>query len=476
MNRKNSRRPKLFLLAALLLPVFFLLSCNETPPVQLPETDLSEITVATTYSDTVILVSANHDEHLLTFQNLETGLRYTLTYDGVTAFADKYGTAMSAEQIVTASIADITFVKEKKQLLSFAVSPDYFIMTDVSFESLIKNDTRMNLMGEEYKLDDYLVIASENETMERMELYKGDVVTVFGNGHTIYSMHLESGHGYLRLENDTYFIDGWIEVGNKAITKVTENMLLTIPEGQYDVLVSNEGISGNKQVTIGRNQEVSIDLGDIEHEVKYGNVLFVLNPSKATLFVDGVKVDASAPVSLEYGIHQLICRADGYETLSNYIKVGDDYASVSIALTPQTEEKNDEPEKENADQNENAITSEPSSEIEQIPLPEGANTENSAEQAPETDVPQSDTSGITTNETGKVYIDAPEDVEVYVDGEYIGVAPVVFPQKGDTMLITLRKAGYQTRSYTLRLDNSGADVHYSFSGLLPSQEETEPAQ
>lgn len=474
MNRKNSRKPKRFLLAAFLLPVFFLLSCNEAPPVELPQTDLSEITVATTYSDTAILVSANHDEHLLTFQNLETGLRYTLTYDGVTDFADKYGTAMSAEQIATASIADITFVKEKKQLLSFHVSEEYFTVTDVSFESLAKNDTRMNLMGEEYKLDDYLVIASENETMERMELYEGDVVTVFGKDHTIYSMHLESGHGYLRLENDTYFIDGWIEVGNKVITRVTENMLLTVPEGQYDVLVSNEGISGNKQVTIGRNQEVSLDLGDIEHEVKYGNVLFVLNPSKATLFVDGVKVDASAPVSLEYGIHQLICRADGYEILSNYIKVGDDYASVSITLTPQTDEKDEEPEKEDKEQTENPTT-EPSVEIPQIPLPEGADTENPTELAPETDVPQSDTSGITTNETGMVYIDAPEDVEVYVDGEYIGVAPVVFPKKGDTMLITLRKAGYQTRSYTLRLDNSGADVHYSFSGLLPSQGETEPA-
>lgn len=473
-NRKGFGR---VLLLLLLFISVCLVSCKPASPPQVSEPDVPD--VYSSYEDTAILVNSDEEQRTLTFQNLETGRRYTLFYDGVTEFKDKYGTAMAAIQLKHASIADITFIKETKKLVSFQLSEDYFSLTDVSFEGLLKRDSRMQLLGEEYKLDDYLVIASVNETIERMELHPGDVLTVYGKDHTIYSMHLDSGHGYLRLANDTYFINGWIEVGNKAITRITENMLLTVPEGSYDVLVSNEGISGTKHVTVGRNQEVTLDLGDIEHEVKYGNVLFVLNPASATLFIDGKKVETNAPVSLEYGIHQLICRADGYDTLSSYIKVGDEYASITITLTSQDKDSSDEEDSEESSSKQESSSKDSSekesdgavSNSEQNSEKESESSSNESsegkESASENEPPEND-SEVTTNPVGKVYIDAPEDVEVYLDGEYIGVVPVVFPKKSGTIVITLRKTGYQTRSYTLRMEASSDDVHYSFSELTKS--------
>lgn len=474
VNRKGFGR---VLLLLLLFISVCLVSCKPASPPQVSEPDVPD--VYSSYEDTAILVNSDEEQRTLTFQNLETGRRYTLFYDGVTEFKDKYGTAMAAIQLKHASIADITFIKETKKLVSFQLSEDYFSLTDVSFEGLLKRDSRMQLLGEEYKLDDYLVIASANETIERMELHPGDVLTVYGKDHTIYSMHLDSGHGYLRLANDTYFINGWIEVGNKAITRITENMLLTVPEGSYDVLVSNEGISGTKHVTVGRNQEVTLDLGDIEHEVKYGNVLFVLNPASATLFIDGKKVETNAPVSLEYGIHQLICRADGYDTLSSYIKVGDEYASITITLTSQDKDSSDEEDSEESSSKQESSSKDSSekesdgavSNSEQNSEKESESSSNESsegkESASENEPPEND-SEVTTNPVGKVYIDAPEDVEVYLDGEYIGVVPVVFPKKSGTIVITLRKTGYQTRSYTLRMEASSDDVHYAFSELTKS--------
>ena len=66
----------------------------------------------------------------------------------------------------------------------------------------------------------------------------------------------------------------------------------------------------------------------------------------------------------------------------------------------------------------------------------------------------------------KVFIDAPADVEVYVDGNYIGIAPISFPKVEGSIVVTLRLAGYQTRSYTLSIDGQEKDINYSFSSLL----------
>ncbi|MBQ7765608.1 MAG: PEGA domain-containing protein [Lachnospiraceae bacterium] len=490
---------------------FSLASCQqESAPVVEPPTE-EQPSANYIYEDRVILVTADAGEQSITFQNLETGLRYTLNYDGVTYFYDKYGSAMSAKQVRCGVIADITFDKSSKKLLSLNVSPDYFVYSDITFEEFIKNESRLMFLNEEYKLDDFLAISDGNMNLDKMELAKGDVITICGKDHTIYSIYLQSGHGYLRLENDEYFIGGWIEVGNKIIRSVSEDMLLTVPEGSYEVLVSNDGITGVKSVTIGRNQEVTLDLGDIDVEKKFGNVLFVLNPSDAELFVDGAKVDTGAPVSMEYGIHQLICRAEGYETTASYIKVGEPSASITLTLTKEADDDEDEDSSEedssesssqssesssqssennsatsennsseNSSQNSSESSSQTSSEnhSDANGTSENSNqsssensTESNTDSSENSSQPSSENTGVTGNSgtastTAKMYVDGPAGVEVYVDGSYVGIAPVSFTKPQSGVVITLRKTGYQTRSYTLQLDDNDKDVNYSFSELI----------
>ena len=58
---------------------------------------------------------------------------------------------------------------------------------------------------------------------------------------------------------------------------------------------------------INRNEETTLDIGDLEMaEAQYGMVLFSLSPSDTELYIDGSQVDASQPITLEYGIHQII--------------------------------------------------------------------------------------------------------------------------------------------------------------------------
>lgn len=482
---------------AMFLLCLGLVSCGqeEIPVAEEPATE--EQSANYIYEDTAILVTMDTGEQSATFQNLETGLRYTLTYDGITYFNDKYGSAMSDRQVRCGVVVDITFDKSTKKLLELNVSPDYFVYSDITFEEFIKNDSRLMFLNEEYKLDDFLVISDGNMNLDKMELSKGDVISICGRDHTVYSICLQSGHGYLRLENDEYFIGGWIEVGNKIIRSISEDMLLTVPEGSYEVLVSNDGITGIKSVTIGRNQEVTLDLGDIDVEKKFGNVLFVLDPSDAELFVDGTKVDTGAPVSMEYGIHQLICRAKGYETTASYIKVGEPSASITLTLTKDAEndESEESPEAEESSENssqssENNSSESSSSSSEQSSennstTPENNGSENSSQNTPENSTnpesseissenssENSSNDGSVTGNSGtastsaKMYVDGPSGTEVYVDGSYVGIAPISFSKPENGVVITLRKTGYQTRSYTIQLDDNDKDVHYSFSELI----------
>ena len=233
-------------------------------------------------------------------------------------------------------------------------------------------------------------------------------------------------------------------------------------------------------------------MGDIDVEKKYGNVLFVLNPSDAELFVDGAKVDTGAPVTMEYGIHQLICRAEGYETTASYIKVGEPSASITLTLTKEagSEEESDEDDSQSESesnsqtnsQNESESNSQTNSQNASANSSEnssGQNSEsNSSSQVSSENVSENGTSSSETvsgtpgsdeavaGSGSKVYIDGPEGTEIYVDGSYVGIAPISFAKPTGSVVITIRKTGYQTRSYTIQLENNGEDVHYAFSELM----------
>ena len=223
-------------------------------------------------------------------------------------------------------------------------------------------------------------------------------------------------------------------------------MLLLIPAGDYEMLISNEGNVGTKPVMVKANEETQVDVSDLVKEEadsdKTGGIVFTIVPSDATLKIDGKQVDYSGVVNLSYGIHHIEASKTGYSTLSRYIKVGQEMANISINM----EKAQD---KDSGD---------------------GEDAENSPDDKEDTSV--SDNSAISPSEEDeyKVYIDAPEDAQLYVDGKYIGTIPTSFAKKSGTYTISVRKSGYKTRSYSLEVDNEGKDVHYSFSNLEKEKE------
>ena len=62
-------------------------------------------------ADMAVVVKVNKGENQITFYNLTVDKNYTLTYDGITSFTDKFGEALSRDQIKEGDIVDVTFMK-----------------------------------------------------------------------------------------------------------------------------------------------------------------------------------------------------------------------------------------------------------------------------------------------------------------------------------------------------------------------------
>lgn len=372
-------------------------------------------------ADTAILTEKNKKENKLTFLNLNRGKYYTLEMDGTTHLYDKYGGSISLDQIFAGDIVDITFLKSTKHLTSMQLSSQAWKNEGVARYSIDYVRGEVTIGEDVYKLTNNTQYLSMGNNIEKMDLNAVDVLNFQGIGNQVLSVSVEKGHGYLRLLNDENFVGGWIEVGQTAIQAITEDMLMVVPEGSYQVNISHRGGGGIKDVVIHRNEETALDIGDLEvAKVQTGMVLFSISPSSAKVYIDSVETDVSEPVTLEYGIHQMIVKANGYKSITQYIRVAQASVGINVELESMKADDNDEKKDTNT----------------------------------------------TTNY--KVHVDAPEGAEVYLDGNYMGVAPCSFKKISGAHVITLRRSGYTTRSYTVQIDEEEKDVSYSFEDLVRS--------
>lgn len=425
--------------------------------------------------DAAVVVKKDVEEGTIQLQNISTSKRYTLTYDGTTKIFDKNDEAISMQQLKEGSVVTVRFYKQDKSLSYIMENADALSLSGLSGYELDLKNGKIMVGGETYLISSSVVVVSNGRETDPWELNEVDVISLWGYKDRIYGINVEKGHGYLRLQNEDYFVNGWIDVGDKVIRKIEEDMLLVVPEGTFNAMVSHKGSSAIQEITFTRNEEMVWDLGDVEITVvQTGKIIFTLTPATAKMAIDGREVDTSKPVELEYGLHSMRITADGYDTVAQYIKVAEPSANISVEL-----EKSSEPEtQESASQEQ-----ESEKEIEETPVNKknqsnaSDDDKNDTSDDDEDDEEESEESSsaastavVSSSTKYKVYIDAPEGVEAYLDGSYIGMTPVDFPKEEGSYVVTLRKTGYQTRSYTLQIDDEEKDVNYSFTELVELDE------
>ncbi len=427
--------------------------------------------------DTAVVVKKDYEAGTVQFQNIRTSRRYTLNYSGTTRLYNRHGEDISMSQLEEGSVVTARFYRENKALSYVKVISDGIYYNKLDDYSIDLEKGTLSTGGNIYNISGHIVVISDGKEADLMDVNQVDVLSVWGFDNMIYGINVERGHGYLRLQNETYFVDGWVEVGDRIMRKITEDMLLVVPEGTFDVTVNSKGSQAVQRITFARNEEMAWDLGSVEITVvQKGSIIFTVSPAtaKAAVAIDGSAVNISKPVELDYGLHRMRVTAEGYDTISQYIRVAEPTAGIDIELQKSEEESLQEESSEEKDtslvQNDNTTTS-----------PSGTKTQTSSQKSDDDDEKESteeesseekesssdvDDDDVVSSDSGyKVYIDAPEGVEVYLNGNYIGITPTSFAKNAGNYVVTLRKEGCQTRSYTLQIDSEKKNVNYSFTEL-----------
>ena len=429
--------------------------------------------------DTAAIRDINTVKKQIRFRNHKTGKTYTLSYDNTSMIYDVRGTALSAALLEVGQIVDVKFLKSSKHITSLNVSSEAWTVEDTREHELVRGNGTAKVKGELYKIDPKTLVMADGNIALAEDVLSTDKVTVSGIGKDIYSVVVTSGHGYVSLSSDTVedhsLVGSWIELDNEVIYKISPNMLLSAPEGDYTLQILGNGASYTSEVNVSRNQETVVDTSNVNiTKPKEGLVTFEIIPDTAEVFVDGEKVLTGVPQSIKYGYHNLKIIADGYKTQDKYLKIGTAKSVISIEMEKDKDDSSDSSSQDSsfdsdssnsASSKSSKDTSHDSSSVTSASAATTAATvsSNSSEEKP----------GNKVIDGYYIYFDKPYAAELYFDGAYIGMIPTHVPKISGTHEVILKMEGYETKSYRISIDKDEVDLNYTFPDLVKHKTDDE---
>lgn len=361
-----------------------------------------------------IVEGVNTNAGTVTFYLLDRGEEKTFSYDTATVVQDRHGSYLTMEQLTLGEVVDIAYNADLEKMGSVALSMDGYSYDSISNYILNPRNGTVQIGGETYGMSENVKVFSGQQQVSLEQILEGDIISFRGLGSEVVSIIVDKGHGYLKLENEDALIGGWVEVGQSVIQQISDNMLIVVPEGSYTVRLTADNIEEYREVNIDRDRETILNLQDIEVIEPINGVLqFDVYPEEAEILVDDAPVDPTYSVRVPLGLHKITAKAEGYHSYSEFVNVTRDKMKVQLSLD------------------------------------EAVGTSDDA----------------SVSEGATITIQAPEDVEVYQDNLYMGITPLTYEKTAGDHTITLRKQGYDTRSYQISVEDDDKDLVYSFPDL-----------
>lgn len=406
-------------------------------------------------SMTAIITSMDMENNQMHFVSVLDGTDITLQYHGGVRVSDTKGTDIGIDSVVCGNVVDIVYYADTEKLVSIAKNAKVKTYTQVKKFLYRQEEHTASCNGTGYKVSDYAQVFDGNQVLSLVDVNTEDEVTLSVWNGSLVSVVITKGHGYVRLLNQGTYVGGFVEIGKDVIVPVTTDMLVAVGEGDYTLRINKNGYSGEKSIRVTKDRELNVDISDIA--IPSGTVTFAVTPEDAgeVIKVDG-EIIANRTYTGLYGDHELSITAEGYDSFRGSFKITDTMKNLHVTLQQETTEESTEETTEATTQEGQTATT-------------GQTTQTTGTtQNPQTTAATTQ-SGQTTESAeqgNKITIKKPEGVGVYFDGDYVGIAPVSIKKPAVTHTITLYKAGYLIKSYTIQAEDDGKDDEYSYADLI----------
>ncbi len=448
------KKTRLILLCVLL--AFLLMGCTMDDPGDVQVIQATEASEFTHEEVNLTGVLSFKDENgdTLGFIDSQTGKTYILGYHGGVRLLDKFGNDITKASLNCGTVCDCVFYADTKKLVSVQVNADTTVLTGIKKFSVSPEEKKAVYRGVSVDMWESVTAYEGENSMQVDEISTEDEVTLSILRGKLMSVVVTKGHGYVRLLNQDTYLGGLVEIGYDVIVPVTEDMLVAVGEGDYTLRINKDGYMESKEVHVKRDKENVVDLVDIA--IPDGTVNFNVEPLEEEdivhIYVDGEEISGFTYTGL-YGTHRIKIEADNFDDFSGSFRINQPTTKKTVNLTRNTPTTTEEVTTETTETTASADTAATTA-ITQL---------TSSVSSTQTTTEAVENAGKVTE--NKIHITSPENVGVYMDGDYVGVTPLSVTKVVGVHTITLYRSGYLIKTYTITATDNEEDMKLDYPEL-----------
>lgn len=384
------------------------------------EGDEQEVDESTIVRSLAVVEAVDYGLEQMEIMDTNTKARVTLQLSGATDIQDDYGSPIVLDKIEPGYMVNVKYSTVDYKPESVKIAAQVQELVNPSSFNVDEEAKTIQIGSDIYAYDNDMMVLKERQPIPLSELTAEDELVVRAYQSKIWSIMVESGHGYIVLKNYAAYIGGLLEVGNRTSYTIEENMKVPVSVGTHQIVITKEDMTSySSSVLIEEDEEFVVDLSDLQPKI--ATVYFGIKDAGVTVYLDDVVVeDPYVEQKMDYGEYTLRVEKEGFETFETVLKVNQPYIQVPI-------------------------------DMEEEPT--------------------------YINMTG------PGGAEFYLDGIRQGILQENQPLRVKTTegahILTLRMAGYNTWSQTVRIDGTRTDYYYTVSELeplTPTTDQSESAQ
>ncbi|MGE4213449.1 MAG: PEGA domain-containing protein [Anaerotignaceae bacterium] len=401
-----------FIFAVVFLSQSGWISGTKTGNTQTNDTDISQ---GLDENEGVYAIILNADNNrTVRFYSINDKKHLSLTVDSETILTGANGGSMDYSGLKTGDVVVVTQRDNTGNAGRIFVPEDIWRKENITE---VQVDTATNTVeyGDTiYNYGDDTFFVDNGNSVYPGDISQTDTVTLIGKNNMLFVARLEKTHGHLVFKNLDKVENAVIKVDGEEVEADKDRGIVEVAEGEHKIVVSGTNIEDYEiDLVIIPNDKTVIDINenDITQKANAGLIKLNVSPNGYTVLLDGVPyLQSTTEVYAEKGTHKIEIVKPGYETGAVEITLADKTIEVNIKL-----EKFKTPEKK-AEVSEGNVS---------------------------------------------VYSN-PGWAKVYIDGEYIGIAPVMAKLSYGEHYISAELDGYDEFKTHITVDSPDKAITAKF--------------
>jgi len=231
--------------------------------------------------------------------------------EGHSALRDKFGIAMTFDGFRTGDVVEIAYFEGSTSIEIARISPQVFTYLNV-FDVVIEPANQMLLIGaRRYSYSPRTVVRYHGTEINITDISPVDVISVDTFDGQVVFVDVHRGNGNVFIPRNDLIIRGIVEIGNSVFTLLENDMNIPVAEGEHTVIVRGDNIEPlDATLTVTRGGTTNFSFDGLT--LRDGSVTVNINDNLAMLTIDGRIHPTNQPVVLEFGTHSITVEREGF--------------------------------------------------------------------------------------------------------------------------------------------------------------------